>query len=179
MQLHSVNQPGYNAIPGTLTVDPGDVTGWARWGITLQPEVGSFTYDSEFKKKGRIAQIYNLSENFADVIRKNVQHGLRINQVVIEEVSIWEKSLVSMTAAKRGDLFKLSMVIGAYICKCGQMNLPVKLVKPNDWKGQLPDDAVARRVTMINHVQYPNPHIYSAVGIGLNETGIFKYMGVK
>ena len=171
--------PVYKNIAGTLTIDPGDHTGWAYWDLSLRPVVGSFTYASEFKKLGKPWQIYSLAENFGNMIRDNYADGLRIKQVVIEEVSVWENSLKSMAAAKRGDLFKLAMVIGGYIHRCGMLNLPVKLVKPNDWKGQLPDDAVARRVTAINGQQYPNPHIYSAVGIGLNEAGIFKDMGVK
>jgi len=166
------------SIPNTLTIDPGDNTGWAYWDLSLNPVVGSFSYEKEYKKLGKTLQIYSLAETFGNMIRDNLRDGLRIKQVVIEEVSIWEKSLTSMAAAKRGDLFKLAMVIGSYVYRCGLFNLPVKLVKPGDWKGQLPDDAVARRVQQITGIEYANPHIYSAVGIGLNEIGIFKNMGV-
>lgn len=165
------------SITGTLTIDPGDNTGWAYWDNSLNPVVGSFSYDKTLK--GKPLQIQNLAAMFETMLTNEFyRKGLKIEQVVIEEVSIWEKSLTSMASAKRGDLFKLAMVIGAYIDRCGAFYLPVKLVKPNDWKGQLPDYAVARRVQQITGNEYANPHIYSAVGIGLNEIGIFKNMGV-
>lgn len=169
----------YVAIPGTVTLDPGDNTGWARWGTGLNPLTGSFTYGKVFRKAQRVEQIFSLGQNFESMIKTLRENGHTVDLVVIEEVQVWSGSLNSMAAATRGDLFKLSMVIGTYLCKCGQMNIPVKLVKPNEWKGQLPDDAVARRVNQITGNEYPNPHIYSAVGIGLNEMDIFKTMGVK
>lgn len=164
-------------IPGVLTIDPGDYTGWAYWLDNLSPIVGSFHY--EHKLKSRIPQIQNLGIQFSALLNSLYLKDYLVEKVIIEEVSIWEKSLTSMASATRGNLFKLSMVVGDYVCRAGQHGVPVKLIKPVDWKGQLTDRAVASRIHLITGNEYHNSHIYSAVGIGLNEIGIFKNMGTK
>lgn len=156
----------------TFTIDPGDNTGWAYWNGTDKPISGSFTFPNGIKD--RTEQISALAYTFHKLILVTLTSGKKIEEIVIEEVALWEGSLNSMTSAKRGTLFKLAYTVGAYIDRAGMNNIPVKLVKPQSWKGQLDDEAVLLRVQLITGIECSNFHQSSAIGIGLNEAGIFK-----
>jgi hypothetical protein len=154
-----------------LTVDPGDTTGLAFWEGTENPWTYSFHFPSKIRDK--IEQLNWMTMQFEEIIKHKSPE-----RIIIEEVQFWAGSLTSITAAKRRDLFKLSYLIGGYINCCHHQWIDkIQLVLSQDWKGQMNDAAVASRVYLLNGRRYPNPHVCDAVGMGLNEVGLFKYLG--
>lgn len=152
------------------TGDPGDTTGLAFWEGTLYPKYESFHWPSRYKNI--IDQINWMSDNLFGLLDF---HAPKL--MIFEQVQFWEGSLNSVTSAKRGNLFKLAYLLGSYIRVCKVLDIQVKLILSQDWKGQMDDDAVAARVRLINGQCYPNPHVCDAVGMGLNEVGLFKRLG--
>jgi len=93
--------------------------------------------------------------------------------VVIEFPRLFTGNSVSMASAKKGDLFKLTYLVGALGFAAKQItgNLAV-LVEPQEWKGQLPKDVMAARMAKV----WPDLHIISshaadACGMGLAAQG--------
>lgn len=82
---------------------------------------------------------------------------------------------ISLTAAVRGDLNKLSMLIGRYTEYLSSIGLQVKILLPRQWKGQLPKQAVAERVKKIIGRTFKTHHEYDAVGIGLAVQGLIDH----
>jgi len=126
----------------SLFVDPGTAgTGWAFFKrLTLikptppcetgviKPRIGDFQ-----------AKAMAISVEFRAVV-----HRLRPQIVVAEFPALWSNAK-SKAAAKRGDLFKLSYLIGALAVAAGMR--PLTLVPPDRWKGQLGKDEVIHRIS--------------------------------
>jgi hypothetical protein len=93
-----------------------------------------------------------------------------IKNAAIEGMQVWQNSLVSMTAATRGDLSLLSYIIGAYAASCIRHGITLHLPSPQ-WKGQLTYDALAIWVKRITGIEYSSEHCLAAAGMGLSLSG--------
>jgi hypothetical protein len=90
----------------------------------------------------------------------------QLETVYIEDPELWT-SAKSQASASSGDLFKLSMLVGAMIpvvysagfCK-------PRLITVKEWKGQLPKEAVDKRIAKALGKEY-KAHVSDAVGMGL------------
>ena len=103
--------------------------------------------------------------------------------VVMEAPELWEGSALSYAAATnktRGEpssLFKLMYLVGLLGDRAMKITkrCPV-LMAPADWKGQLPKDAVLKRISRAWPKQYPDwrkiaDHMGDAIGMGLAAQG--------
>lgn len=88
-------------------------------------------------------------------------------KVTIESVD-YRDGLKNITAAKRGDLVKLSILIGVYVGCCLEKKIPYKLILAREWKGQLTKAATKARVKRITGLELTNEHIIDALGMGLS-----------
>lgn len=93
--------------------------------------------------------------------------------VVIEMPSAWSGSAISMSSVASGDLFKLTYLVGGLgqvVIDCG-CRLPV-LIKPAEWKGQLPKNVVIKRIRARIPRLKPSDHEADAIGMGLSAQGL-------
>lgn len=152
-----------------LSIDPGDHTGWAYYkqNEELYPIVGQLTLSKPKKKVLTMhEQLSQLWERFDALLT-----SLMPVSCAIEDVQLWGGSLISNTSAKRGDLFKLSKLIGGYGYLCYKHSVNTIYIPAMEWKGQLTKDAIKHRIKKINGVVYSTDHITDAVGIGLHMRG--------
>lgn len=142
-----------------MTVDPGMNTGWAYWHGDSNPATGVF----RFKKKNHSAtteqQLVYMWWEWSQLL-----NSLQPSIVYIEDCTTFA-SLVSSTASLRGDLSKLSKLIGGYACQCMLYNIKFELWHPR-WKGTMKEDVVHRRVQRALGRKYRN-HEVIAVAMGL------------
>jgi len=158
-----------------LTVDGGWNTGLAFWTGTLHPETKEIKLLPEIRRRnGQGKKLRYMWSNFENLLVKYEKEKLCLDSCIIEGIELWEGSLKSMTSAKRGDIFTLALLIGGYGRICHEYGLALKYILPSEWKGQLDDASVKYITHLINGEKYSSSHITDAVGIGLNEMGIFK-----
>lgn len=153
-----------------LLVDPGiGGTGWAYWLEITRPGEASlpFLSGSKTPKKTGFDAVENLWAWFDGVV-----DVLRPKIVVIEYPELWSSSGLSQGSAAKGDLFKLTYLIGGFgrIVAERTRKAPV-LVSPTKWKGQLPKRVVNARIKLSLGKKYGN-HESDAVGIGLAIQGV-------
>lgn len=172
MKSYKVQKKDKRFLNRLLTVDPGNHTGWAYWYGRITPIYGTIVFDKRLSETTE--QVCNMAHRFTNLVQNIRQQNGDIDKIVMENVSYWSGSMISLTATTRGDLFKLAFYIGAYIDRAGMMSIPVELKQPMHWKGQLTRNAVIHRVELITDISHINEHEASAIGIGLNEMGIFK-----
>jgi len=92
--------------------------------------------------------------------------------VCIEAPELWTGSAKSIASASSGKLLKLAYLVGGMVHVCHQMELECVHLSPGDWKGQLPKEAMKKRVTRLLGCTFEE-HEYDAVGIGLSAMGWF------
>ena len=92
----------------------------------------------------------------------------KCNLIVLESTEYWDKSLKSVVSHKEGDIHTLSILIGGYCNIARKLNIPFILKLAREWKGNMTDAQVRRRVKYITGIDYPNPHICDSVGMGLS-----------
>jgi len=159
-------------LKNVLSIDPGDHSGWAYWKGDLFPIVGQF--DVSHRKEIRIledqlAYLWKLfSENFSLLLDK--YHNTKY--VFLEGVEFWEGSLKSVTAAKRQNLMKLAYLVGGYANEARSRGVEVRILPARQWKGQMSNKVLEKRVLSINGQFYESEHILNAVGIGLSRMGL-------
>ena len=150
-----------------IFVDPGlGGTGWASFPI---PGGAPNCFGVLRGGKGPWeTQAHDICQGFIGVL-----NALRPKAVVMEFPTLWSGDMKSFTSASRGDLFKLSYLIGglaeaAWEC-CPQHP---KLITPQEWKGQLPKEVVIKRILREwpDLEKIPN-HAADAVGMGLAAQG--------
>jgi hypothetical protein len=97
--------------------------------------------------------------------------GMRCT-VAIEYPAFMQRGIVS---SQRGDITKLTFLVGRYAQVASSLGMHYKLVPVNDWKGQMTKDAVRARLRRIYDTeQLPfKSHAEDAVGIGLWVMGKF------
>lgn len=152
-------------LDNALTVDVGNATAWAHWRGTWTPETECFLAPKGLDLSSYLAAM-ECQFNLLLTLTKRWKGGLR--KVYIEGVELWASSLKSLTAARRGDLFKLSYLVGVYAGACANRQVDFEIIDAADWKGQMKDEAVAERIRRINGEEYANAHIRSAVGMGFS-----------
>jgi len=153
-------------LSDVLTVDPGWNTGYAFWEAHNKlPDVGMFKVSKAKSIASTEARLSDLWCKFEDLIDKYMP---KLELCIIESVQLWEGSLTSMTAARRGDIFKLSMLIGGYAKVCMDRGVDFEFLTAQQWKGQLTKKAVELRVKRRIGQVYAADHITDAVGIGLS-----------
>jgi len=91
--------------------------------------------------------------------------------VVIEFPVLFSGHAKSQSSAARGDLFKLTYLVGgiAQVARQATGNLPI-LITPSEWKGQLPKDVVIARIKKAygkKADEFTKDHEADAVGMGL------------
>lgn len=153
-----------------LTVDPGINTGYAYWKGDLQPITGYFNIVRGEKTKSFEKQCGFMWDRFEAVVKT-----FKPVNCYIESVEQWSGSLKSRTASIKGDLSKLSYLIGGYGHICTKNNVSWILISAKKWKGQLPNKILANRVEHINGQSYINEHVTCAVGIGLSRMGLLSW----
>ena len=149
-----------------LTVDPGDYTACAYWEGNDNPLIFTLKPTQDDLKQSHEFQLMGQWRRFRAVLSE-----VKPRNVYIESVSVWSGNLKSQTAAIRGNLMKLSYLIGGYCAMCMEHQAPFTLISVQEWKGQLSKDAVKSRVKRCNGRRYSNDHIVDAVGIGFSIMG--------
>lgn len=146
-----------------ITIDPGNNTGYAVWEPNKRKPVTGIIRSTEKEVE---AFLYIMLGQMEEVVE--IHKPFR---AVIEGVQVWG-DLKSITSARRGNLMKLSYLVGGYFTLFGLQGIGCKIVNPQHWKGQMNKDAVALRVEREIGETYKTDHVTDAVGIGLAERGI-------
>lgn len=156
-----------------IFVDPGLTgTGWSYFGkLWTKGKPASSPQDSGVflpKKSSRWEAKVESVCGYFDGLCSSLQPKL----IILEFPQLWASGK-SMVATQKGDLFKLTYLIGGLgeVSRRHNVNLPV-LVYPLEWKGQLPKDVVIRRIKKrFPHIK-PKNHEADAIGMGLAAQGI-------
>lgn len=156
-------------LKNIFSIDPGDHSGWAYWKGDLFPIVGQFNVSH--RKEIRILedQLSYQWKLFSELLDKYPE----TKYVFLEGVEYWEGSLKSAAAAKRQNLSKLAYLVGGYANEARSRGLEVRLFPARQWKGQMSNKVLERRILSINGQFYESEHILNAVGIGLSRMGLF------
>lgn len=151
---------------GILTIDPGlKNTGWALWhDLQKPPRAAERPAFSGVHKV--LAPSWTHALDSQTTWLNNLLVQRRFGLVVIEWVEMWG-TIRSEATAKKGTLFQLAALIGAmfYVAWDVTHSEPV-LVLAREWKGQLKNPALKRRVKRALGKTYRD-HEADAVGIGL------------
>lgn len=146
-------------LKNALTIDPGMHTGWAYWHTRTQlPATGQF-----FCCDKHLPSYVEFMCQHLDILLDRRSPTC----VYIEGAEVWGDSLKSITSAKRGDIFKLAYLIGAYV-KTASDYCKVEIVTARAWKGQMTKAATQARVKRILGVEYQSEHVSDAVAFGLS-----------
>jgi len=157
-----------------MTVDVGMNTGWAYW-----DECESFPapdiWGQYSVKPHKILEedLTELAYQFDDNIC-----ALRSTPkiIILEGVELWAGNLRSLTSASRGNLFKLSYIVGMYARNALHYGSGFRIIPASQWKGQLKDPMVMKRVTNLTGIEFKKSeqHVCDAIGIGLSHMGLFE-----
>lgn len=152
-----------------LAIDPGyGGTGWALFesgryyksGIIRLPAGAKSRLSDEAISKLIMHEFHNLIMKF------------KPDKVVIETMTFWSGSGKSYVSTAKGDLFKLTMLVGMFFAVCVYADIECKTISANIWKGQLSKKAVKNRLKRYLNIEF-REHEADAVGIGLYELGKF------
>lgn len=150
-----------------VTVDPGLHTGIAIHRPGCLPEV--FVINVNKKCKTIEEKIIDLRSMFSVIMANQCPESIEYG--IIEGVQMWG-SAVSHASAAKGNLFLLAYIVGMlYSTLYADFGIESKIVEPTKWKGQLTEDALREWVLRRIRVKYSNPHILSAVGLGVLTKG--------
>ena len=158
-------------LRNVLTVDTGDNTAIAHWKGHKFPIVTEINCPV-WKLKEQNDQLKYMWIGFRSIICQ-ITIGNHINKVYLEGTKIYSRSLISMTAATRGNLTKLDYLIGGYANICCQLNIDFEIITAQQWKGQMSKEATKAKVFLLNGKYYNSDHITDAVGMGF---GIMKML---
>ena len=144
-----------------FVIDPGLSSGWSIW-----------------DKKWNLLKFGIVSGRGEDWREKmeSVSKRLRIisrkykaTKTYIEQPRVFQGEFGSMVA-RRGDVVKLSMIVGQI---AGRVGTPVEYVEIYDWKGNLPKDIVEKRVRRLLPGVKARSHEVDSIGMGLFLKGVF------
>lgn len=162
-----------------LFLDPGvRNTGWAFWPVLDRMDKPSKkklilpSTSGVSKAPGNVGWLEAVHDFqgpwiYSTIIYMNVKH------LVIETAEVWSGDDRSMASATKGDIFKLSYLIGVlghmFARSIGKK--PV-LISPREWKGTMPKDVMKRRLRVAiaaagKHRQY-SEHEADAVAMGVS-----------
>lgn len=157
----------------TLGVDPGlNGTGWAllynESGETVLHSHGIFFH-------GITDSLVRRSMHYSEDLQNTLKQFMdKVNEVCIEYPAYFDTTSGNMIA-KRGDLTKLTFLVGVLTKTVQSLKIKVTLVPVNTWKGQLPKEVVKRRILKKlgeNQCRNLKSHDWDAVGLGLYGLGI-------
>lgn len=162
-------------VPEYASVDVGIVgTGMAfwelvHWGQLVNP-TDCFNVAPPRKLTEWSDRVDFLAEAFSDCLNcRNVK------RVYFEMPEFFGGSAKGWTAAARGDLLKLTFLLGSYARVCAEAGIPYELIDVTVWKGQLPKRVVIqrikRRLPSLEELLKPTTHSWDAIGIGLHAKG--------
>lgn len=161
-----------------VTIDPGLNTGIAIWGDDFDKNNLKWEIMKN-KKKGKEAKedyldIIDMTTRLKNYINNSIIIKYR-NYAVVEGVGFWSSNLTSRTAASTGRIFRLAYQVGMY-ARCLRVECGFKyisIVEAREWKGQLDDGAVKKRVKRcLGVLPTDNQHVLDAIGIGLGLKGV-------
>ena len=146
-----------------ITVDPGlnHHTGWSIWERNdhgFKP-IETGVVDAPRKDGDWSFEAFSIANKLR-------AWGKYCDRGFIEMPELWSGSALSQAAAARGDLFKLSFLVGSIYTALTMVNVDSTILLPREWKGQLKKEMVDRRIWKALNKKFPN-HISDAVGIGL------------
>lgn len=130
------------------------------------------------KRNPTPVQSYSLKYRKVNLYMKQITRILqnhKVTDVVIEEVGFFTGSK-GYAATKSGSTFKLARFIGSLETTLEHINIRHSLVKPIQWKGQLPKHITIKRIQELLpdlDISDKNDHEYDAIGIGLFILGRF------
>ena len=167
------------ALRRTLTIDPGWTTAIAEWQGSLMPMMHVIGLPRAMRGKDADwgGQLKHMSTQFMNILERISELGHTLDTVIIEGVEMWEGNLISMTAARRGDTFRLASLAGAYAGVAGLVGFDVVMLTPRQWKGQLTKAATEARVKRrwadygIEHEEMSD-HEWDAIGLGFAAMGV-------
>jgi len=160
-----------------LSVDPGTPLGYAWWRGSRLLECGVCGGGSEAKKHGWHFETQNQMNLFWCHVCSFADTKATPDVIVCE----WPQhfsSAVGNAAAIRGDIVKLSTVVGWVWSMAAALQTEFKPAPVMTWKGQLSKTLVQSRIvdrlgTKTIKRCKPKSHAWDAVGIGLWHLGIF------
>ena len=162
-------------IDHCLTIDPGlGQTSVAHWKRTLHPMTYKLT--DTIPDEDTPERLYYMTKELRALITA-LNDSYFINIAYIEDVHLWGDSLVSLAAAKRDDLFLLSMLVGQYGMVCMDLGISVYLLSAISWKGTMNKQQVARRVYRRSCLEFKtstgkfDDHTTDCVGMGYSLMG--------
>jgi len=120
-------------------------------------------------KSGSPLRIQSLTDKIEEYLYNNSLFD-KNSIVIIEGVELWSGSAKSQSAGTTGKLSQLAYMIGSYIQLFLDFNvLPtnILIINPSTWKGQVSDELLRERVEKKLSIREKNPHIISAIGLGL------------
>ena len=160
-----------------ISIDPGvGGTGYAVW---EQSEVFTtanlLTFGTLHFKTGQTEWLEKAQTITGLLEHLMAEHPLKM--FVIEYPNFMQGSGGRMVAAS-GDLVKLSVLTGMLINVGSRQCRTIRLVSPNEWKGQLPKSVTASRIKRTmgwtsKQTLKPSDHALDAIGIGLWAQGRF------
>jgi len=163
-----------NVLERVLFVDPGlGGTGWAYFPwiqanatkktLAAPTITGVLTAPTNEKWDNRA---WSYCAQFAGII-----NSCEPETVVLEYPELFSGDAKSQASAARGDLFKLTFLIGglAQVAREATGKLPI-LVLPKEWKGQLPKPVVINRIKKQLGIDCQD-HEGDAVAMGLAAQG--------
>lgn len=165
-------------MPGVfVTLDPGQRTGVAIWRADFFPRLEA-PIGCQLWTPGAGAREWSWSDRclrMAERIRVFLRE-YPVKNVYCELPAFFEGEKGHAAAAK-GDVVKLSYLVGVYAGICHTRGVPFQLVPVREWKGQLSKSIVKARIQRKlggeNCGNYRGD-IWDAVGIGLYVKGFFK-----
>lgn len=151
-----------------LAIDPGlNSMGWAYW---RYPEKGFVPTATGLLKAPRKLDLPSRSHWLAVELSQKILLDMEMVDIV-SEFPAWHGTSMAWST---GDLQRLVFLVGVL---CGRFSLSkFTLVTPAEWKGQLPKDAVIRRLQKKlgrRVTQDYDKDMWDAVGIGLWKMGEF------
>lgn len=163
-------------VTSVMFIDPG-ITGT---GYAFYPKVDTGKNGSYFEPTLTGTYIAKKSSRWDGKVEvicswfDGLLQGIKPQILVIEFPEFWAQSSKSMTSVERGDLFKLTFLIGGLgeVGRRNGGNLPL-LISPQRWKGQLPKDVMMKRLSkLIAPGLFKDHHCADAIGMGLSAQGV-------
>lgn len=159
-----------------ISVDPGvNGTGVCEW-----DEENIYSVETIYAN--RLPQLnlswesraWTIADRFGRLLDNAPSH---VNQIVIERPILFGGAKGRAVAAS-GDLIKLAMITGMLFAIAYERTSRIRLVAPNEWKGQLPKSVCEARIRKKLGKSFPegrqSEHAIDAIGIGLWYQGRFK-----
>lgn len=156
-----------------VAIDPGKVTGVAFFAGSARPLPPR---DALFDREGDLVSATVCTEEQCLIFIENaapIRHGKSAGDCIIEVPQVYPGQ---QQKGDQNDLIKLAVMVGRYVDRATACGFRVKLVKPREWKGQLPKDVCWQRVRKTlsalelgNKAKIPKSqahNMHDAIGLG-------------